>query len=94
MDFETIGRRRLMMRLPAYRRQLETLKIPALKDLLKAYGFAAIQRDQVRAVEGHKTRHVNPTGLRLREDRDGCCSAAHECRRPGRKGIDPTRNFS
>ncbi|KQY76893.1 hypothetical protein ASD52_23090 [Ensifer sp. Root142] len=58
MDFETIGRRRLMMRLPAYRRQLETLKIPALKDLLKAYGFAAIQRDQVRAVEGHKTRHA------------------------------------
>jgi hypothetical protein len=58
VDLETIGRRRLMMRLPAYRRQLETLKIPALKDLLKAYGFAAIQRDQVRAVEGHKTRHV------------------------------------
>lgn len=58
MDFETIGRRRLMMRLPAYRRQLETLKFPALNDPLKAYGFAAIQRDQVRAVEGQKTRHV------------------------------------
>ncbi|MDP9635074.1 UNVERIFIED_ORG: hypothetical protein J2W85_007169 [Ensifer adhaerens] len=58
MDFETIGRTRLMMRLPAYRRQLEALRFPALKDLTRAYGFAAIQRDQVRAVEGRTTRHV------------------------------------
>lgn len=58
MDFETMGRSRLMMQLPAYRQQIEALRIPALKDLLRAYGFTANQRDQVRAVEGRYSSHV------------------------------------
>lgn len=47
-----------MTQLPAYRRQIERLPIPALKDLLQVYGFTATQRDQVRAVEGRNSRHV------------------------------------
>lgn len=51
MDFETMGRSRLIRQLPVYRPQIEVLRISALKDFLRAYGFTANQRDQVRAVE-------------------------------------------
>ncbi len=34
MDFETIGRARLITRLSAYRRHLEALRFPALKELI------------------------------------------------------------
>ncbi|CAN7734366.1 hypothetical protein ACI2KT_27960 [Ensifer adhaerens] len=58
MDFEAIGRSRLLIQLPTYRPQIELLRVPELKDLLRAYGFAAHQRDQVRAVEGRNSSHV------------------------------------
>ncbi len=46
MDFEKIGRARLMVRLPRYRKQLSELDFLALSSLLEAYGVAASPDDE------------------------------------------------
>lgn len=48
MDFEKIGRARLMVRLPRHRKQLAELKFLALNSLIEAYGIAVITRDELR----------------------------------------------
>lgn len=45
MDFEKIGRARLMMRLPRHRKQLSELRFLALSALVEAYGIAVVTRD-------------------------------------------------
>ncbi|MNL35399.1 hypothetical protein D3C87_1574320 [compost metagenome] len=49
MDYERIGRARMMVRLPNHRRQLAQLKIALLCDLLENYGLAVVKRDELRA---------------------------------------------
>ncbi|OCP35982.1 hypothetical protein [Ensifer sp. LC163] len=48
MDFEKVGRSRMMMRLPRHRKQISDAHFLAINDLLKAYGRAAMKRDQLR----------------------------------------------
>lgn len=48
MDFEKIGRARLMMRLPRHRKQISELRFLALNSLMAAYGVAVITRDELR----------------------------------------------
>ncbi|MCY1239413.1 hypothetical protein D9M72_522060 [compost metagenome] len=48
MDFEKIGRARLMMRLPRHRQQLAELRFLSLSTLLEACGIAVITRDELR----------------------------------------------
>lgn len=45
VDFERIGRARLMMRLPRYRKQLSELNFLALTSLFESYGVAVTTRD-------------------------------------------------
>ncbi|MBD9652847.1 hypothetical protein JVX98_04155 (plasmid) [Ensifer sp. PDNC004] len=47
MDFERIGRARLMMRLPRHRKQLLELRFLALSTLIEAYGVAVVTRDEL-----------------------------------------------
>lgn len=54
MDFEKIGRTRMMIRLPRHRRQLADLNYSALCDLLERYGIAAMKRDELRAYKGNE----------------------------------------
>lgn len=49
MDFEQIGRARLMMRLPQHRDLISTGSFLAFTDLLEAYGLACIKRDEARS---------------------------------------------
>lgn len=49
MDYERIGRARMMVRLPNHRRQLANLKLALLCDLLENYGRAVVKRDELRA---------------------------------------------
>ena len=44
MDFEKIGRTRLMVRLPRHRQQLAKLRLLSLSTLLEACGIAVITR--------------------------------------------------
>ncbi|NRP21595.1 hypothetical protein LPJGGPFB_04854 [Ensifer adhaerens] len=48
MDFEKVGRARLMMRLPNHRKQISDANFLAITDLLEAYGLAVIKRDELR----------------------------------------------
>lgn len=48
MDFEKVGRARMMMRLPKHRKQISDANFLAITDLLKAYGAAAMKRDSLR----------------------------------------------
>ncbi|KQW60565.1 MULTISPECIES: hypothetical protein [unclassified Ensifer] len=48
MDFEKIGRGRMMMRLPRHRRQISDANFLAMTHLLEAYGEAAMKRDKLR----------------------------------------------
>lgn len=48
MDFEKVGRSRMMMRLPRHRKQISDANFLAINDLLEAYGLAAIKRDELR----------------------------------------------
>lgn len=48
MDFERVGRARIMMRLPRHRRQISDANFRAITDLLEAYGIAAMKRDELR----------------------------------------------
>lgn len=48
MDFEKVGRARMMMRLPRHRKQISDANFLAITDLLEAYGLAAIKRDELR----------------------------------------------
>lgn len=48
MDFEKVGRARMMMRLPRHRKQISDANFPAISDLLNAYGAAAMKRDSLR----------------------------------------------
>ncbi|MEI2302516.1 hypothetical protein [Ensifer sp. MJa1] len=47
MNFEKIGRARLMMRLPRHRKQLSELRFLALSTLIEAYGMAVVTRDEL-----------------------------------------------
>ena len=49
MDYEKIGRTRMMVRLPRHRAQLAKLNFSALTDLLADYGEAVVKRDELRA---------------------------------------------
>lgn len=46
LDFEKIGRARLMIRLPRHRKQLSELRFLALSTLIEAYGMAVVTRDE------------------------------------------------
>lgn len=48
MDFEKIGRARMMMRLPRHRKQISDANFLAINDLLEAYCLAAMKRDELR----------------------------------------------
>ncbi len=47
LDFEKIGRARLMMRLPRHRKQLSELRFLALSTLIKAYGLAVVNGNEL-----------------------------------------------
>ncbi|CAN7738780.1 MULTISPECIES: hypothetical protein [Ensifer] len=47
MDFEKIGRARLMIRLPRHRKQLSELRFLALSTLIEAYGLAVVTRNEL-----------------------------------------------
>ena len=49
MDFEKVGRSRLIMRLPMHRRQIADAHFLAFTLLLARYGEAAMKRDELRA---------------------------------------------
>ncbi|KQW67196.1 hypothetical protein ASD03_09905 [Ensifer sp. Root127] len=48
MNFEKVGRTRMMMRLPRHRKQISDANFLAINDLLEAYGVAAMKRDELR----------------------------------------------
>ncbi|SDN96153.1 hypothetical protein [Ensifer sp. YR511] len=48
MDFEKVGRGRMMMRLPRHRKQISDANFRAINDLLEAYDLAAVKRDELR----------------------------------------------
>ncbi|MCY1249403.1 hypothetical protein D9M72_629320 [compost metagenome] len=48
MDFEKVGRSRMMMRLPRHRKQISDANFLAINALLGAYGQAAVKRDELR----------------------------------------------
>ncbi len=48
MDFEKVGRSRLIMRLPRHRRQIADANFLAFTLLLERYGEAAMKRDELR----------------------------------------------
>ncbi|MGF6178884.1 hypothetical protein [Ensifer sp. 4252] len=48
MDFEKVGRTRMMMRLPRHRKQISEANFLAINHLLEAYGEAAMKRDELR----------------------------------------------
>lgn len=49
MDYERIGRARMMVRLPRHRVQLAEIKLALLCELLEIYGLAVVKRDELRA---------------------------------------------
>lgn len=63
MDFEKVGRTRMMMRLPRHRKQISGANFLAINDLLEAYGQAAIKRDELR-----EQRTTDPTLMEEYED--------------------------
>ncbi len=56
MDFEKIGRARVMVRLPRYRKQLSDLDFLALSSLLEAYGVAVTSFESLQDHE--KSEHA------------------------------------
>ncbi|WP_312366950.1 hypothetical protein [Ensifer sp.] len=52
MDYEKIGRARMMVRLPSHRIPFAEQKTTALRDLFENYGRALVKRDELRAQSG------------------------------------------
>ncbi|NRP21568.1 hypothetical protein LPJGGPFB_04827 [Ensifer adhaerens] len=52
MDYEKIGRARMMVRLPKHRLQLAELRTAAICELLENYGLALTKRDDLRVQGG------------------------------------------
>lgn len=48
MDFEKVGRARMMMRLPAHRKKISDANFEAINELMEAYGVAVLNRDELR----------------------------------------------
>lgn len=48
MDFQNVGRARLMIRWPQHSKQISDANFPAFNDLMEAYGIAVLSRDEVR----------------------------------------------
>ncbi|WP_457584943.1 hypothetical protein [Ensifer canadensis] len=63
MDFEKVGRARMMMRLPRHRKQISDANFLAINNLLEAYGVAAVKRDELR-----EQLTPNPTLMEEYED--------------------------
>lgn len=72
MDFERIGRTRLMMRLPQHREFISKGSFLALTNLLEAYGRTCVKRDETRSKQNDS---------RLLEDYERECLALEECAR-------------
>lgn len=65
MDFQKVGRARMMMRLPRHRKQIADANFVAITDLLEAYGKAAVTRDELR-------EQAAPAPALLKEYEDLC----------------------
>ena len=65
MDFQKVGRARMMMRLPRHRKQIADANFVAITELLEAYGKAAMTRDELR-------EQADPAPALLKEYEDLC----------------------
>ncbi|MNL70149.1 hypothetical protein D3C87_1951070 [compost metagenome] len=65
MDFEPIGRSRMILRLPHFSRELRRTEVSRLNDLLEAYGHAVVQLEEY--------QQILPPDPNLLEDFEEAC---------------------
>lgn len=92
MDFEKIGRARVMVRLPRYRKQLSDLDFLALSSLLEAYGVAVTALKVSKIMRSLSTlwSPSTPVNARRLKKKLQCCSIAEAVASSGDKSDDPT----